>query len=123
MAKPMKGDEAVDADVSVKIKEVCRYLNDNLHQLSQEVLEDIMRSFDEANSKLKAMWEVRLKQGLGGQFVARIHGKIGSLVARVEALEKKQVCACAESKPVTEDASDSPEVVSEEVSESVNEQQ
>ena len=51
------------------VEQACKHINDDLRHLSLETLENTIRVFDEANSKLKALKEERLKDEILGYVI------------------------------------------------------
>jgi len=89
MGKPVKGNKEVDERALKQNEEACQYVRDNLHELSQEVLMGLIEEFDQTKVHINRMLDVRLKQGQGGKFVARIQEQIGKLNNRLTDLEQK----------------------------------
>ena len=89
MAKPIKGNKEVDEMALQKNAEACKYVTDNLNELSQEVLVALLDKFDEIKIHVHRVLDWRLKQGQGGKYVARIHKLLDGLGARLAIIEEK----------------------------------
>ena len=89
MSIPIKGDDAIDESALQKIKETCRYLMENLKQFSQDTLMGLLAQFDETEVHLKTALDWRVKQSLGGTYVARLTERIDELDQRMASIEQK----------------------------------
>jgi len=89
MAKPIKGNKEVDELALQKIQEACKYVEDNLKELSQEVLMGLLGSFDQTKIHINRVLDWRLKQGQGAKYVARIHTRLDELGVRLTTIEEK----------------------------------
>jgi hypothetical protein len=87
MSQPIKGSKEVDDGTLQKNQKVCKYVIDNINQLSQAVLVGLITLFDETKIHLNRALDWKLKQGQGGKYVARIKEQIDELASRITNLE------------------------------------